>query len=152
MKNKPLFTFFFGFVLIFVLLFLGFFFYNEYYMLTNPYFTFLENIGYYETLYSPECATHCFWVNFPHYLPSILFTFLPIGILVFFYIQFATNKPMLKKWLVHLFIRQTEGEPHESYTENHKQSRFVHGMMVAFFAIILLFIVLPILIFVFVPK
>ncbi len=132
---------------LFIMLFfiLGIILQKPYQAMTRPYFHWLNTTGYYEHVYQADCHRHCFFQNFPHEAPYLLFVWLPlIGSFVALYYYFSNDKRSLKK-LLKLNTRTHVDATKPMDVNNKKHMAMVRGIIIAFFFLIGVLFVLPLL-------
>jgi len=116
-----------------------------YQKITQPYFNFLENVGYYEHVYQPSCIKFCPF-NLIHGLPYILFYILPIaGTILLIYYGLSNDKAYIR----HLFSKEFDAEKEKIRAvdaANVKYHYLFYGIIIVFFTLIFIFIVLPMIV------
>ncbi len=116
-----------------------------YQKVTQPYFNFLERVGYYEHVYQPFCIKFCLH-NLIHDLPYIFAYISPIvGTVLLIYYALSNDRAYIR----HLFSKEFDPEKEKIRTVdagNVKQNYLFYGIIIVFFALIFIFILLPMLV------
>jgi len=135
-----------GFLLIIVFVSTSFVLRDAYNGLINPYFDWLHRIGYYQYVYSPHC-NHCFFNNLPDLAPAVLLVATPLlGSIALCYYFLSDDKALLKRQVLSLlFGRKLESGNTTNLKNNKKIDYFSYGLIIAFFCLIGVLIIVPII-------
>lgn len=145
-----------GFALVIIFFIFGVWFEAPYKTLTKPYFNFLQKISYYEHFYQPDChGRGCLITNLPHEAPHLIVFLIVAGSFLVFYYYLSDDRKTLKSYFKSMFdnvpAKQEiiESQISKVDVNNQKQKSLFHGVVAAFYFLIVIFLVLPIIIVLF---
>lgn len=138
-----------SFSLIIIFLILGLLLHDTYDSLTKPYFNFLNKIGYYQHIYRPDCHGRRCIENIPHAAPYLFFVMLPVVGGIFALYGYLGNNKTVKSLSAKKAKKISKATSAPTDLNDKKQDYFSYGIVAAYFFLIGIFIILPLLLVLF---